>query len=108
MDGLRGKDERRMAKTDLKALRELAWIGDSVLELYARSRVLKEHGGIDAEAKTRFTRNSFLNCMGNPTAVEARIGEIYHAEGLAAAHAWIAENFEPLYLKQEANRKRGR
>ena len=35
-----------MPKTDLKALRELAWIGDSVLELYARLKVLKEHGGI--------------------------------------------------------------
>lgn len=94
-----------MPKTDLKALRELAWIGDSVLELYARLKVLKEHGGINADAKTRFTRNSFLNCFGNPTAMEAKIGEIYQSQGLEAAHAWIAENLEPLFLKQEANRE---
>ena len=96
-----------MARSDLKALRELAWIGDTVLELYARIRVLTEHGGIDADAKTRFTRNSFLNCFGNPTEVEARIGEIYQSQGLEAAHAWIKDNIEPLFLKQEANRRRG-
>ncbi|MDB6138240.1 MAG: hypothetical protein JWO94_1312 [Verrucomicrobiaceae bacterium] len=95
-----------MAKTDLKALRELAWIGDTVLELYARTRVMTMQGGIDAEAKMRFTRNSFLNCFGNPTAMEARIGELYQSQGLTAAHAWIAENIEPLFLKQEANRLR--
>ncbi len=95
-----------MPKDDTKHLRELAWIGDSVLELYARSWVLKHHGGIDAGAKTRFTRNSFLNCLGNPTAMEARIGEIYAAQGLEAAHAWIREHVEPLFLKQEARRVR--
>ncbi len=93
-----------MAKTDLKKLREQAWIGDTVLELYARSKVLRELGGINAEAKTRLTSNAFLNCLGNPTAVEARIGEIFAAEGLQAAHAWIQENLEPLYVKQEAKR----
>ena len=93
-----------MSKTDLKKLREQAWIGDTVLELYARLKVLREHGGINAEAKMRLTRNAFLNCLGNPTAVEARIGEIYAAEGIEAAHAWIRENLEPLYLKQEAKR----
>ena len=96
-----------MAKSDLKNLRELAWIGDSVLELYARTKVLAEHGTINAEAKTQFTRNSFLNCFGNPTAVEAQIGEIYRSEGLAAAHEWIRSHLEPLYLKQKANRQRG-
>ena len=97
-----------MAKSDLKQLRELAWIGDSVLELYARAKVLREKGGIDAEAKTSFTRNSFLNCLGNPTGVEAKIGEIYQDQGVEAAHAWIRETLEPLYAKQEANRARGR
>ena len=95
-----------MAKEDIKRLRELAWIGDSVLELYARSWILKQRGGIDAPAKTRFTRNSFLNCLGNPTAMEARIGEVYMDQGLEAAHAWIREHIEPLFVKQEARRVR--
>ena len=89
----------------MKTIELKFWIGDTVLELYARGKVLREQGGIDAEAKTRLTCNSFLNCLGNPTAVEARIGEIYQAKGLEAAHAWIVENIEPLYLKQEANRQ---
>ena len=97
-----------MAKTDLKELRELAWLGDSVLELYARAKILRERGAIDAEAKTRFTRNSFLNCVGNPTAVEAKIGEIYQTQGLEAAHQWISDTLVPLFDKQEANRQRGK
>lgn len=95
-----------MSKIHLKQLRELAWIGDTVLELYARTRVLREHGAINAEAKSRLTSNAFLNCLGNPTAVEAQIGEIYTAQGLEAAHAWILENLEPLFLKQEAKRRK--
>jgi hypothetical protein len=32
--------------------------------------------------------------------MEARIGEIYRAEGLAAAHAYIEAEFLPLFRKQ--------
>ncbi len=87
-------------------LRENAWIGDAVLELYVRSLILKQQGKVDAEMKTRFTCNQFLCCTGNPTAVEADIGVVYQREGLEAAFTWIRDTLEPLFLKQEAKRKR--
>ena len=81
-------------------------MGDAVLELYVRSWVLRERGKVDAEMKTRFTCNQFLNCHGNPTKVEAKIGVIYQQQGLEAAFEWISQNLEPIFLKQEAARKR--
>ncbi len=93
--------------TALHQLRQDAWVGDAVLELYVRSHILRLHGKVDAEMKTRFTCNQFLNCVGNPTEVEAGIGVIYQREGLEAAFAWIREHLEPLFLKQEAKRVRG-
>lgn len=88
----------------LETLREKAWIGDAVLELYVRSWVLEHNGAMDAEMKTRFTCNQFLNCFGNPTKVEADIGVIYQKHGLETAFAWIREHLEPLFIKQEARR----
>ncbi|HAL70224.1 MAG TPA: hypothetical protein DCP71_00420 [Verrucomicrobiales bacterium] len=87
-------------------LRQDAWVGDAVLELYVRSYILRLHGKVDAEMKTRFTCNQFLNCVGNPTKVEADIGIIYQKGGLETAFAWIHENLEPLFIKQEAKRVR--
>ena len=86
-------------------LRQDAWIGDAVLELYARSLVLKRTGGVDAEMKTRLTCNEFLACLGAPTKMEARIGVIYREQGLEAAFAFIEKELEPLFLKREANRR---
>lgn len=83
-----------------------AWLGDAALELYVRSWVLRERGTVDAEMKTRFTRNQFLNCFGEPTKVEAQIGAVYREQGLEAAFSWIREHLEPLFIKQEAKRKR--
>ena len=88
----------------LETLRQNAWVGDAVLELYVRSWVLRHQGGMDAEMKTRFTCNQFLNCVGNPTNVEADIGIIYQREGLEASFAWIREHLEPLFIKQESKR----
>lgn len=90
----------------LDQLRQDAWVGDAVLELYVRSYILRTHGRVDAEMKTRFTCNQFLNCVGNPTKVEAEIGVIYQQQGLEAAFAWIAQTLEPLFMKQEAKRTR--
>lgn len=83
-----------------------AWLGDAALELYVRSWILRERGVIDAEMKTRFTCNQFLNAFGEPTKVEAQIGVVYRTQGLDAAFSWIRENLEPLFIKQEAKRKR--
>ncbi len=88
----------------LERLRQQAWVGDAVLELYARTWVLDHRSQVDAEMKTRFTCNQFLTCIGNPTKVEADIGIIYQKEGLEAAFAWIREHLEPLFIKQEARR----
>jgi dsRNA-specific ribonuclease len=38
--------------------------------------------------------------------VEARIGVIYKEEGLEAAFEFVEKELEPLFLKQEANRRR--
>jgi hypothetical protein len=101
------RNDDRMTTPDLiQRTRENAWIGDAVLELYVRSHILRTHGKVDAEMKTRFTCNQFLSCHGNPTEVEAQIGVIYQQEGLEAAFTWIRDTLEPLFVKQEAKRAR--
>lgn len=84
----------------LKIEREAAWIGDAVLALYAREFVLRERGCMDGIWFTHLTSNEFLSAFGNPTSVEARIGDIYRAEGLNAAHDYIEKEFVPLFRKQ--------
>lgn len=84
----------------LKIEREAAWIGDAVLALFAREFVLLERGCMDGVWFTHLTSNEFLSAFGNPTSVEAQIGEIYRADGLAAAHAYIEREFLPLFKKQ--------
>lgn len=84
----------------LKIEREAAWIGDAVLALFAREFVLRDRGCMDGVWFTHLTSNDFLSAFGNPTSVEARIGEIYRTEGLAAAHAYIEAEFLPLFRKQ--------
>ncbi|MEM1083638.1 MAG: hypothetical protein AAGI48_05910 [Verrucomicrobiota bacterium] len=94
-----------MTKDEIKAERESAWIGDAVLALFARSFVLKERGNMDGEWFTRLTSNDFLSAFGNPTRVEAKIGEIYREQGIDAAFAWMNEELVPLLRKQMARRK---
>lgn len=91
-------------------LRADAWIGDAVLLLYARLRILDQHGAIDAERCTRLTSNQFLSAWGDPTAVEAGIGRLYKDKGLDAAFAYIEATFIPIFEKREARQKppRGR
>lgn len=88
----------------LKIEREAAWIGDAVLALFAREFVLRERGCMDGVWFTHLTSNEFLSAFGNPTSVEARIGEIHRTEGLAAAHAHIEAEFLPLFRKQIAKK----
>lgn len=84
---------------------ELAWIGDTVLDLFARSWILENHGTLCGEMLRRMTSNQFLACFGNPTSVEAKIGTIYREEDLAAAFQWIEVEILPLFEKQERNRR---
>ena len=85
---------------------EDAWIGDAVLALYARLKILREDGRVDGEKCKRLTSNQFLGTLGEPTRVEARIGRVYAGEGLEAAFIWIDKHLLPLFEKQEENRKK--
>ncbi len=96
------KDEARRRE------QELAWIGDTVLDLFARTWILQERGTVCGETQRRMTSNQFLACLGNPTAVEAKIGEIYRDGGLDAAFTWIAAELLPLFEKQERRQARRR
>ena len=95
-----------MKKDDeIRAERESAWIGDAVLALFARSWVLEERGKMDGEWFTRLTSNDFLSALGQPTQVEARIGEIYRSQGLEAAFTWMNDELIPRLRKQMAKRR---
>ena len=54
-----------------------AWIGDAVLTLYARLKILREDGETDGPKAARMTSNQFLAGIGEPSEVEARIGRVY-------------------------------
>lgn len=83
---------------------EQAWMGDAVLCLYARGRILREDGRIDAEKLRRMTSNHFLAGIGEPAEVEAELGRLYETEGIAGAFRWIEERLMPLFDKQELKR----
>ena len=83
---------------------EEAWIGDAVLALYARLRILRESEAIDGAKSIRMTSNQFLGAFGEPTEVEAQIGRVYSTGGLETAFDWIQTRLMPLYEKQEAAR----
>ncbi|HMF75554.1 MAG TPA: ribonuclease III domain-containing protein [Bryobacteraceae bacterium] len=83
-----------------------AWIGDAVLSLYARLKILREDGGLDGDKCIRLTSNKFLAAVGEPTRVEAEIGRRFESEGLMGAFAWIEEHLLPMFERQEQNRLR--
>lgn len=94
--------------SDPTAEQELAWVGDAVLGLWARERVLRERGGIDTTAFRHLTANEYLQGVARPTRVEAEVGLVYQSDGLAAAFAYIEARLLPTFAKQEANRRRQR
>ena len=85
-----------------------AWIGDAVLCLFGRQRILGRGGRVDGAQYQRMASNQFLSSFGEPTAVEAELGRLYGEQGLAAAFAWIEEHWMPLFDRQEANRAKRR
>jgi dsRNA-specific ribonuclease len=89
-----------------RILRE-AWVGDAVLNLYARRRILRETGVVDAARFERMTSNHFLATKGEPSEVEAEIGRLYESEGLDSAFSWIEQQLMPLFERQEEKRMRG-
>ena len=87
-------------------LLQQAWLGDAVLALYVREKILREDGLLDGEKYTRMTSNQFLSALGEPSSVEAEIGTLYQAQGLAAAFAFIETRLIPVFDKQENNRRK--
>ena len=90
-----------------KQILEEAWVGDAVLCLYARGRILRETGAVDGERFERMTSNRFLGAMGEPSEVEAEIGRVYAQGGLDTAFSWIERKLMPLYERQEEKRFKG-
>ena len=86
--------------------RELAWIGDAVLALFARQWILRHYGRMDSDLFAGMTSNQFLSCIGNPTAVEAKIGSLFRTSGLEGAFEYLEKEVVPLFLKQQRNRDR--
>jgi hypothetical protein len=85
--------------------RAKAWIGDAVLALCARGWILNEPSIAPkdrSEAFVQMTSNKFLSALGEPTAIEARIGLVYEAEGLEAAFEHIEETLVPLFRRRQA------
>ena len=92
---------------DERVKRDLAWIGDAVLALFARKWLLSQTD-VDPEERVEqfisMTSNQFLACFGEPTAMEAEIGEIYESKGLEAAFRFIDEKYLPVFKKQRRNK----
>jgi dsRNA-specific ribonuclease len=86
---------------NIREKQEAAWIGDAVLGLYIREWIIKHQGQLDGERFTRFTSNDSLAAIGNPTAVEAAIGEVYSRDGLEAAFRHIEESIMPHLERRE-------
>jgi 23S rRNA maturation mini-RNase III len=96
--------KRANSKLDPKRReQELAWIGDTILDLYARTWILENYGTVSGEILRSMTSNQFLACFGNPTSVEARIGVLYREKGMDAAFSWIESELLPLFKKQQKN-----
>ncbi len=91
-----------------KSVLEDAWIGDAVLSLFARVKILRGDGRQDQDKFIRMTSNQFLAATGEPSEVEAEIGRIYEKEGLEAAFRWIESRLMPVFARQEENRLRKR
>uniref|UniRef100_Q01NH2 Uncharacterized protein n=1 Tax=Solibacter usitatus (strain Ellin6076) TaxID=234267 RepID=Q01NH2_SOLUE len=98
-------DRARRDKRIEQTLKE-AWIGDAVLCLYARSKILMEDGLIESEKFERMTSNRFLGAIGEASEVEAEIGRIYQRDGLSAAFEWMDERLLPRFQKEERNRQK--
>lgn len=96
---------RGLSKREVEGLRQEAWIGDAVLELYVRERILKEEAARNDARRISLVRNSFLNSIGQPTRVEAEIGRTYLREGLDAAFQWIEQQTTAILARKKAAKR---
>lgn len=92
-------------------VRDLAWLGDAVLSLYARQYILANPPPTPVTRHEMFgqmTSNQFLSGLGEPTRQEAKIGLVYREQGLNAAFAHIEAHVLPHFQKQLQKSLRGR
>jgi hypothetical protein len=101
-----GKRQTIVSALKNEALKNEAWIGDAVLSLYVRLKILREDGVLDGPKSVRMTSNQFLATIGEPTKVEAEIGRVFASEGLEAAFRLIEERMMPVFERQETKRLR--
>ena len=92
-------------RIDEQTLKE-AWIGDAVLALFVRRRILAQQGAIDGRQAERMTSNQFLSGFAEPSRTEAEIGRVFESQGLEAAYGWIEAHLLPVFERQEAKRVR--
>lgn len=93
-------------KNEQGELKSDAWIGDAVLTLFAREWILEKGEMAFSERSSLFTdmtSNSFLRAFGEPTKIEAKIGQVYSRDGLEASYEWIEKNLVPVFEKQLKN-----
>lgn len=96
----------------LEEKRNLAWVGDAVLALFARRWILQQTNISSKERAEVFqamTSNEFLSHFGEPTKIECDIGILFETEGLAKANHYIETHLLPNFIKgQKRNRQPGR
>ncbi len=82
-------------------IKNLAWVGDSVLSLCARRWILSNTPTIKhighSKAFELMTSNHFLSQFGKPTEVEAALGSAFQDKGLDFAESIILGVFVPRY-----------
>lgn len=92
----------------LEEKRNLAWVGDAVLALFARRWILEQSDIIMKERADIFqamTSNEFLSHFGEPTGIECEIGIIFENEGLTKANDYIETNLLPSFIKKQRQKK---
>jgi hypothetical protein len=85
-----------------ETVRNQAWIGDAVLSLYVREWLSPCIGQTVPDRNALyelFTSNQFLSGFGEPTVVEAEIGQIYLEQGLPAAFVHIQARFGERFIR---------
>ena len=96
----------------LEEKRNLAWVGDAVLALFARRWILQQTNIPNKERAEIFqamTSNEFLSCFGEPTKIECEIGILFENEGLTKANNYIETQLLPNFIKkQKQNKQPGR
>lgn len=83
-------------------VRDQAWIGDAVLALYARMWALRNvrDASLRSAVFTHFTSNHSLAAIGDPTRVEAQIGDAFAAGGLQSGFDFISLKLLPVFVAQ--------